>query len=394
MPMPPDTRRSRQAGCRVRPGATWRRHFGVLLTAWGWTVILWASTPPPPTDGEPSSTNAPTETAPALTAPTNAPPPAAEPEVSTSGRIDSAYARISARVGRFAKNVDNELCAWITPDDQRTSGTLDRFFGSRADAGEDAGRSCLRIAPGVSVSRESGVKPLTRFGLTLMVPQFTDRLQFVANNFQQDEDVLPDITDFFNEHRQVAREDDESAGLRLNLLDTAGYGLSAGAGIRFRPAPVPSFKLKGGIGRQAGPWEYRAEETGFWQSDEGFGEKTALIHTYHYSDRLTLGSEEAVLWQEVQTGLTVGVTLSLRYALHGDRSIGLSGAVQGSTRPTVEVDHYALRVPCQRRLYRDWLHLQIEPGLNFDRDHNFTVDPIVTVALEFRFGYVPKPKLD
>ncbi len=416
---PQATRRGRQTDCRVRPGPAWLRLSGLLLAA-GCLLHVnpnWAADPPaaselqaetnaPTGTTPPNETNAPAGTTPELASPTNAPPPgptvpepgtntvpptAAAPKAPLPVRIDSEYARLSARVLDAAKEIDRTLCSWFTPEAYETSRTLDRFFGARDDAGEDADQTCLRVTPGVSVSRENGVRPLTRFGLTLAVPQLSERLQLVAKNYQTDEDVLPEITDFFSRQRTPGA-DQESAGLRLNLFEGTHYALSGGAGLRFQPEPVPTFRLKGGINYHEGPWATWIEETGFWRGKDGFGEKTELIESWAYSKRVTIRTTEAALWQEIQPGMTLGATCSLRYDLHHDRCIGVTAAVEALTEPASAVNSYALRVPYQRRLYRDWLHLQIEPGLNLDKVNHFAIDPILTVALEFRFGYVPKPK--
>ncbi len=306
--------------------------------------------------------------------------------------MDSLHGRASAFVHRFSRGVDRILHGWITPAEHETSETIDRFFGDRGESLVGDGRSSLRITPSINLSRADGVKPRARFGLTLNVPQLNNRLQLVASNYATEEDVLPGVTDLFSRQRRVPGEDDKSAGLRLIIANQRHYGLDAGASLRFRPEPVPKLKLKGELRHQAGHWMHRLQETGFWRSDDGFSEKTELIEAHAFSDRLVLTGSQAVLWEEREPGLTLGVSVSLQRKLRDDREIGVTAAMESATEPSLEVTAYALRVPYRQRLYRDWMRLKVEPGLNFERERDFTADPLITVALEIRFGDLPARK--
>lgn len=323
--------------------------------------------------------------------------PAASPQSAKFGsatgrRMDSLHDRVSACVRGFGRGVDRVLHGWITPEAHETSETIDRFFGDRGDSHELDGRSCLRISPGITLSRADGVKFRGRFRLSLNVPQFNDRLQVVASSYSTEDDVLPGVTDLFSRQGRGPVEDDESAGLRLILANRLNYGLDTGVSLRFRPEPVPKLKLRGELRHQTGGWMHRLQETGFWRSDDGFGEKTELIQAYTFSDRLVLTGTQAVLWEESEPGLTLGVTVSLRRRLRRDRELGVTAAVESSTEPSHAVTAYALRVPYRRYLHRDWMRLKVEPGLNFEKERDFTPDPIITVALELSFGDLPKRK--
>ncbi len=58
----------------------------------------------------------------------------------------------------------------------------------------------------------------------------------------------------------------------------------------------------------------------------------------------------------------------------------------GTSHPSWITDQYLVRAAYRKRVHRDWMFLEIEPGLDFFREDGFSMTPLINVKLEIVFG--------
>lgn len=320
--------------------------------------------------------------------PRNAPDTAAAP--AQSNRIDRAHTHISSWVESGAQKIDDLLTDAFTKDAPTNNADGSAIAPLPAPIVDPQGSgSQVVVSPGITYREDDGLKFRSRFGAHLNLPSLENRVQVIVNNVQEDEDVLRDVTDPFSRERRVAGEKDKSAGLRVLLVEDMRSDLAISGGVRFTPEPVPKLRLKGRLRYDLGYTHYELAETGFWQSDDGFGEKSEAIVAHAVTRRLSIRNTAAVLVEEETPGVTLGDTLALTYLLHERRTIGLTLGVEWITQPSAIVDSYAVRIPFRQGILRDWIYLRIEPGADFPNNEQYEMSPLITVGVEIQFGTRP-----
>ncbi|HAS83157.1 MAG TPA: hypothetical protein DCS43_10920, partial [Verrucomicrobia bacterium] len=68
------------------------------------------------------------------------------------------------------------------------------------------------------------------------------------------------------------------------------------------------------------------------------------------------------------------------------RSAAIKLGVRGYTHPSLVTDQYLVRVSYRKRVHRDWLFLEIEPGLDFFREDDFKTTPLINIHLDIVIG--------
>lgn len=319
---------------------------------------------------------------------TNAPPPAG----SLPAHMDSAHRHLSAYVEGFADGLDALLTRTFGGGPSATNDAI-VVEGLPALARDPTGGSRVILAPSVAYSEEEGTKFRNRFFARLDLPRFEDRVQIVALNIQADEDVLTDFADPISRDRRLEGENDKVAGLLFVLIEDLRFDLSAAAGLRFTDIePVPKLRLRGRVKYTSGATRYELANIGFWQGDDGFGQKTEASVRHGFTPRFSVRNTGALLIREEFPGVELGNTLALHYLLPHRRSIGLKLGAHWLTEPDAVIDFYSVRVPFRQGIWRQWLYLQIEPGADFRNEDDFDISPLISVGLEITFGNPSKKR--
>ncbi|MCE9615828.1 MAG: hypothetical protein K8T26_16280 [Lentisphaerae bacterium] len=313
---------------------------------------------------------------------TNAPPP----EGSIRERVDTAHGHLSDYVDAAGGVLDSLLTRTFGGGPPDTNEVVD-LLAPTPLIPDGNGGSRVMLAPAIAYSERDGLQYRGRFFARVDLPRFKDRVQVIALNIQEDEDVLREFTDPISRERRVRGDNDKAAGVRFVLFQDMRFDLSAAAGLRFTAIePVPKLRLRGRVKYDVGKMRYALAETGFWQRDDGFGEKTEFSIARQLTSRFGVRNTGAALLKENVPGVELGETLDFRYAIHPRQSVGLKLGVQWQTRPKAVVDSYSIRLPFRQGLWRQWLYLQIEPGADFPNEDGYDIAPLISVGLEVAFG--------
>lgn len=303
-----------------------------------------------------------------------------------TNRFDRAHHRVSGWVEYTAVGLDNFLTDVITDDDDSRNVVTNTV-------GPVAKPSTVTLSPGIGYSKYDDVQYRGRFRAHINLPSLKNRVQVIVNNVQEDEDVLTDVNDPISRERRVVGDNDKSAGLRFILVDRMDFDLSVGAGLRFKPDPVSKIKTRARIRTDGFGTLFELAETGFWESDNGLGEKTEFIMTHMLGKRFTLRSTSAALLQETHhehlNGVVLGETVSGEYLIRPRRTVGVTVGVEWYTDPAAAVNSYSVRVPYRQGIWRDWMYLRVEPGADFANENDFDMNPLITVGFDILFGVTP-----
>lgn len=318
---------------------------------------------------------------------TNMPPPAATGTVAAV--VDREHRRASHFVLRTIDRFDTFLHNSITSEEQEPSQLMEQFYGDRRSKRDTISGSYVTLTPEVTFAEDPKMNADVGFSVRLKLRRLTDRLEFFAERFdEEEEDMLEQVMGRIGRPVEGERAEEGGAGLRYRLPDYLSLKPSVSAAIAFKPMPVLRLKLRGRLIADLGRWQMRLSETLFWKSDDGVGERTQLDFSRRIGEATTFRSGTGAEWSEVSEGIDLGQAFVLSHALSHRRRIAFRVGVAGHTEPSAIVDSYSARVTWRQRVYRDWLFMELEPGVDFPNDRDFRATPLMTIRFDIILGAV------
>jgi len=315
--------------------------------------------------------------------------PPTVPEPLESTRLDRSHRHLSNRVLRLAESVNNVITDAFRRKQDHESEMTRQFYGNLLTAYQVEG-SHIRVTPRFTMTEGGDTQYKLDFSARLRLPDISKRLRLYADSYDTDDDTLADVfSPRYRQKREADRNDGVAAGLTYFFSDRTRRQVSLSTGLRFRPQPSPKIRLRGRFRKSFDNWNADLAQTGFWSERDGFGEKTefTLERAFREIHRLRLRS--SLVWSELSHGVDWGQLASHHTQFSTRHSTAISLGVRGYSHPSWIVDHYLARVAYRKRMHRDWMFLEIEPGLDFFREDDFKATPLITIKLEIVFGSFP-----
>lgn len=297
-------------------------------------------------------------------------------QTSRTDRIAARHRALSEYLILRTEDIDRRLDAWLnkrTPEED-----VDMSRAVR-------GYTYARLSPIVQFSESETLEGKVRFALRADLWRTRHRLQILADNFDDERDVLSPFSASRIEER-IESEDTESARLRVLLAELREISFDADAGLRFSPEPEPRGQLRARWDHAWGDWRLRLTQSLLWREDPGFGERTEIDVDWLGRPHWFFRSSTVALWAEETRGVELGQTLSAHRDLGRLRTVGVKLGVAGYTHPVTRAELYLVRFPYRQRLYRNWIYGQLEPGADFHRERDFGFDPLIIFRVDFFFG--------
>lgn len=308
-------------------------------------------------------------------------------EVPVTNAVDRGHRWLSGYVVDAIDRVDRFLHDSVAGEDGRPSHLINRFYGDRYLRSQSSSASYITITPEVTFSEDPAVKFDLDFSARLRLRRFSDRLELFVDRFDEDEDLLDGVLGRVN-RRAHDSEEEGGAGLRYRLPQYFALHSSISASMAFKPEPIPRLKLRGSVQAKPGKWRVNLNETLFWESDDGFGEKTQLELSRPLGSNTIIRSSTAAVWSETSEGVDLGQTLTWSHKLSHRRIISFRAGVAGHTEPSAVVDIYTVRAIWRQQIYRNWIYLEIEPGVDFPDDEDFDAIPLLSIRFDLILGAV------
>ena len=284
-----------------------------------------------------------------------------------------------------AEGLDHHLDTWIAPNREERSSVFDRYFGDRRLEADEEGKSYIAIAPQIEFVDGEGFDQGVDFKAKIDLPKTQNRLKLIVENVQEDSEPLPGFSR--SELRQVPGSDENTnASIRLAIVDLADFDLDFDTGLDFKPQPVPKFRLRSRFSWQEEKWRLRTSQYATYEADDGFGAKVSFDARRYLSPRSWVELDVAVLRSETSDGFEFGNALGAYHKLSNRRTLGFSAAVFSQTEPESRFEAVLVRLPYRQKIWKDWMYLKVEPGIDFKRERDFNPDPRILFELEFLFG--------
>ena len=296
--------------------------------------------------------------------------------------VDRHHKSLSGRVIDFGHSMD----AWLSksvrhPEPQPENGKDDRLLNPRQ--GEDGSDSRVKISPTLKLRDGDGMEVSLKIRARLNLPRFEKRLALVFSNLDDDNALFDDDlrTPSFSGSDQQG-----TASLRYFFKETLNFKASADAGLRFRPEPDPKLRLRLRLRQDFESFTTRFTQTFFWEGQDGFGEKSQFDleqqKRLHYLRRLST----IILWAEDSDGVEASQTLAYYHFISKRRAAGGRLSVSGVLEPSARMENYGAYLVYRQRLHRDWIYMELEPGVEFPRTRDFHATGLINLKFDILIG--------
>jgi hypothetical protein len=299
---------------------------------------------------------------------------------------DRQHRGMSRWVVRRAEWLNEWLADRVLHEDEREPELIRHFYGDRDSAYHALG-SYVEITPRLRWREGEDVRPGVDFSARLRVRGLSDRFRFFVDSQDDDQALSNDLfSDRYRTRVGPDQSEDATAGLIYQISDRVSRRISASGGLRLRRVPVPRLRADARFFTELSSWRAEFGQRLFWDMDDGFGERSQLQFTRTFSDAHRLQITSSAVWSEQSQGVDLAQTLFWETLLTPDHILSFRTGVQGYTRPQVESDLYFSRITYRQRAGRDWLFVELEAGLDFERENNFRETPVAGIKLICFFG--------
>ncbi len=257
---------------------------------------------------------------------------------------------------------------------------VDRFFGDDRLL-EDNRDTTIRIGLGPSWNEADGLSLKTRFNARLSLPRLEQKLQLIADNFTDADDPLHGSS-----VGQSIRDSSPDAGVRYVVKDEGPVRFTGDAGLRLGSDPQVFGKMRARLVVPFDPWEMRLSQTVQWYSHDGFGETTELRWSRLMSRGWIFQSGTRLAWREDRNGVTPSQFLTWQRAAGTTWGHRISIDAEWPETPHTTEAAYVLSYGYRRLIHRNWLFLEVVPGVDFSEVRDYEINPRIAVLFEVLLG--------
>lgn len=252
---------------------------------------------------------------------------------------------------------------------------LDLFFADqRAD--DELARSRIRIRHRYEIRERELLNRDTEIRINIRLPKLEDKFKFEMES----DEVKKDET----KTEKKIRKMDEASTNELNKRWQFRADLGVNASIP--PRVFSRARLRKNM--ETGTVIHRFVEELAWYSDRDWEENTTLDSDQSIKDNLLFRFRNATDWKVTRKDFKTQHGPSLLHKI----SLNDAFSYNANFTTTVEpggiwfVNNYRLSVNYRRNLYKQWLFMDIIPGIDFPKKWSFRRTPFAVLQIEALFG--------
>lgn len=185
---------------------------------------------------------------------------------------------------------------------------------------------------------------------------------------------------------QQPRDLTQYLGLRGIGIERLRTQLTADVGVRMRIPPDPFARVRAQRIFALEDWKIPLSETLLYRTSDQGSSTTELGFLRPLGKDFALSLNTTATWREVTRYFELGETAMLTQRIDPRSLIHYELGVYGQTEPNTRTTVYSAALRYRRRLYSDWLLMEVRPELLYPRDRAFHPLPSITFQLEMYFG--------
>lgn len=280
--------------------------------------------------------------------------PAEEPEETTIPILETTQELFGERINSVANR-------------------LDLFFADqRAD--DELARSRIRLRQRYEVRERALMQDDFQIRFNIRLPKLEEKFKFQMNKKQSPTKKKAEI-----------KEEAVRDSLGNELSTTWQY--RADVGINASIPPRIFFRNRLRKNWQTGELIQRFVEEVSWFSDRHWEQNMSLDTDYIISEESLLRFNNSSDWKITRKDFTTSHGPSLRRRLSNNSAISLGLSMSTIVEEEAwYVTNYRLATTYRMNLYKQWLYLDLTPGLDFPKQWSFRRTPFVALQIEALFG--------
>jgi hypothetical protein len=268
-----------------------------------------------------------------------------------------------------------------------TATWIDAFFSNERYEAE-LNKTRLRLRFDAFAQEGDGVEFEVEPRLRIVLPGTGRRLSLVAQDTSNREEDADDATgDEVASDREESVEDDSSVALQLFFESTEKRSLRGQLGVRLSddtPAGFVGARYRELI--DLGSWDLRFRQRLRWYTDTDFRSDSAVDFERSLFQGLFFRTTAGGTWFEEETGYFYNLDFRLFQPLDPKGALEYQWINDFQTSPRNRLEQTKLRVRYRRRVWWDWLVLEIAPEAAFPRGRDFDFTPGILLRGEVIFG--------
>lgn len=254
---------------------------------------------------------------------------------------------------------------------------LDSFFATeRAD--DEFGRSRIRIRSRFDIRERTKSNLKNQYRINLKLPHLEEKFKY--EYYQNKEEVE-------KEKKRKLTEKEKRDFLETNKLKTGWiFNSDLGVSVAIPPKLVARARVRNSY--TTGTLIHRVSEQLTYITDEsGLVEETSIESDHVYNENLIFRFINYKEWKVLKKDFTTNHGPTWIHRVSEDDAFNYGFTMQTIIDNGVwYTTNYRLAVTYRRNLYKQWLYLDVTPGLDFPKEWSFRRTPFVAFQLEALFG--------
>jgi len=265
--------------------------------------------------------------------------------------------------------------------------SIDAFFSDERYEAE-LNKTRLKLRFDTFAQEGEGVTFKVKPRLRIVLPGTGQRLSLIARDSAGREEGLDDTAgDDIATNTEETVEEDFSLGLQYHFTSSRNRSLRGQVGVRLGDDSTAGFV--GARYRELvdlGSWDLRFTERVRWYTDTGFRSDTTIDFERNVFQDLLFRATADGTWFEEKAGYFYNLDLRLFQPLDEKSALEYQWINDFQTSPSNRLEETKLRVRYRRKVWWDWLVLEIGPEAAFPRERDFDFTPGILLRLEAIFG--------
>lgn len=260
---------------------------------------------------------------------------------------------------------------------------LDSFFATeRAD--DEFGRSRLRIRSRYTLRERAIADQTNQYRINLKLPHLEDKFRY---DYYQDKEEQEKKKKEKEKQQEQTSQFSEAELLKKDTLLT-GWIFNSDIGVSAAIPPKLTTRARVRKSFVTGTLIHRFVEQLTYVTDEsGLTEETQLNSDHIYNQDLIFRFVNLKRWQVLKKSINTNHGPTWIHRVSENDAFVYSATFQTLVDSSSWfLNNYSLAVNYRRNLYRQWVYLDVTPGIDFPKEWSFRRTPFIFFQLEVLFG--------
>jgi hypothetical protein len=265
---------------------------------------------------------------------------------------------------------------------------IDTYFGEKKVLEEKNGSS-IKVEYATTIKEKSAQSSEPDFDIKVRFKQLENKLNFKFNSSKKDEDETL-------ENKQIVENSSENSAIENSIFRASigffkeqekYWSISFDTGIKIESSLNPFAKARGRRSFYFGETELRLSNKILVEDIDGMFNSTDININRKLSRDFSFTYANKFVWKDTLNELTTVHGPSIRQDIDDKQSISYNIRTRFKNKPkTYAITGHEIFSAYRRDLYKQWIFLELTPGLSFLSETDYARTAFFTAKLQALFG--------